>query len=264
MAEINVRERKKNSTIIRILALLTTLGFVFLGYRNLSQSIPMLTALRAAGVTPAARILKEIFKCFYPVALVAAGLFIAFSDNVKAAGSAGIALVLYVVSAVMGYIDTQEIDSFNNVRYPSYLDNEPKQTLVETIDCDYGRLDQINVHCYEVFRGSNFKGKANVEVIYKEDMTDAFGVEVIYRGTPCTLSTDFYQDDDFIDSTVYTAYIGLYYENGDYYYDESPRHIAMMYKYREDLRYTFSYVIEKLNIYTAYPEMFDTSEVYGY
>ena len=278
MAEYSASFKKKNNIFVRILALLVTIGFIWWGYQNIVRALPVLSALRAAGITPAARILSEIFKCMYPFTLAGAGIFLAFSDNSKAAGFARIARVIYAASAIFSYLDLQLIRDFKSVRYPSYLDDEPKKTLVKNIDCDYDRVDQINVECYEVFRGSNFKGKANIEIVYKEDMTDSFGVEVIYRGTPCRLVADYYNYSDYeyeneenesefadeINSAViYKAYISLYYENSSDY-DLQPKDIVMMYKYREDLRYTYSYVIDKINIYTAHPEKFDTSRVYGY
>ncbi len=276
MAGYNEYGQKKISMFIRILAMMAARGFIRWGCYNIVKVVPILNAFREVGVTPAARILSEIFKCCYPFALAVAGIFLAFSDGTKAAGFAGIARVLYAVSAVMNYVDLQEVRNYKDVRYPSYLDNEPKKSLVENIDCDYEKVDQINVECYEVFRGANFKGKANVEVLYKEDMTDSFGVEVIYRGTQCRLSTGFYEYDyeddeesedlgetEYLGPNTYKAYIGVYYEDS-HDYDLRPWDLAMMYKYREDIRYSYSYVLEKINIYTAYPEKFDTSRVYGY
>lgn len=152
-------------------------------------------------------------------------------------------------------LDESIVNDFKYRSYPSYILDWPTQVVTQTVDCDYSR-DVIYLSGYFNFMDGGFREYANVEVTLDENSTESYRVEIRYKGKKSEM---YIYHDEYDNHGEYMDNINIWPE--DYDYDMTTEDIVHMYKHGEDLRYAEPLVIEKITIYTAYPEKFDLSQI---
>lgn len=144
-------------------------------------------------------------------------------------------------------------DSFEYVDYPSYIEQMNTEVLYETRKCSYS--ETIYIEGYLTFIENDFRPNAVVQVQQDDSLTEAYRVEVHYKGDTAEMYINSLVDDEGrrVDSlSVWPK---------SYDYDMSDSDYVYMYKNEENLEYAEPLAIEKIIIRTAYPEMIDVSGI---
>lgn len=159
-------------------------------------------------------------------------------------------LSLLVGSVVMGLgigVAMLEISAWEISEYPDYLAEMPSENCEFTIDMDLQEFENTEFYSYNTYRNMC----SNVEVIEDETMTDKFIVSIQYKGKepvayPRTYTMGVENEAEYMDFVVHPGgfesfklirqVIETMFENKVYYLDASPT------------------LIEKVTVYTAYPE----------
>ena len=168
-------------------------------------------------------------------------------------------VVVLLASGTFGAIDEIQKDSFTTAYYPPYILNWPSQSVNGEIACDY---TQDTVYLYGDFAvtTNSFRQNNCIEFVTVPSLTDSLRVEIVYKGEEAELHLNEYdyRMDEYGEYTI-----GAYIWPLDYdYYNTRPEDVAYMYKHKVNLSYSELIVVEKIIVYTAYPEKIDTSEVW--
>lgn len=143
--------------------------------------------------------------------------------------------------------------SFEYVDYPSYVEQMNTEVLYETRKCSYS--EAIYIEGYMTFISNNFRPNAVVQVEQDDSLTEAYRVEIHYKGNDAEMHINSLVDDDGkrVDS------ISVWPKSYDY--DMSDSDYVYMYKSKENVEYAEPLAIEKIIIRTAYPEKIDVSGI---
>lgn len=166
--------------------------------------------------------------------------------------------VSMLTAAVCGIADDEYTSDFKYCSYPPYILQWPTQTVSKSNACDYTQ-DVIYLSGDFNVPGNSFRQKDCLEFRKTERLTDSYKVEIHYRGKQAELFVD-NSSWEMEEYGRYTDRINIWPQ--DYDYEVPPQDIAYMYKHRVNLEYSEPLVIEKIIIYTAYPEKFDTGEIW--
>lgn len=159
-------------------------------------------------------------------------------------------LSILIGSVVLGLgigISILEISHWEISDYPSYLDTEPVENYNFTAEMDLQQFDSTEFYFRSSYRGE----KAEVEIVEDAAMTDSFAVAVEYRGLkpvayPHIYISDMQTGEEHMAFTVRPGgfesfklirqVIEKMFEDKVFYLDASPT------------------LVEKVTVYTAYPE----------
>ena len=157
-------------------------------------------------------------------------------------------LSLLIGSVIMGRgigITILEISAWDISDYPDYLVNMPLENCDVTIEMDLQEFENTEFYSYGTYRNMS----NNVEVVEDKTMTDKFVVNIQYKGKEPVAYPRTYELDDETEYMDFVVHPGGFesfklirqviddmFENKVYYLDASPT------------------IIEKVTVYTAYPE----------
>ncbi len=260
MAEINRKQSKRGRILssfakaFKILIFATYgLGFtgaaVWFGVKTVSLAY----GLAMAGVYPVAMIMAGVCETLALVCFAAYIWRFTFNQRLEKISYSTISrcLVIFLVAAaIFDSIDHMQTGSFHYAAYPGYIEEWTTDVLYSTQDCDYS--DTIYFEGYMDFTGSGFREHANVQVEYDRALTDAYRIEIHYKGLPAEMYIGDYDDRQNV--SVYTT---------DYDYELTVEDYVYMYKNKVNLEYSNPLAVEKIIIRTAYPEKIDVSGIEG-
>ena len=168
-------------------------------------------------------------------------------------------VVVLLASGTFGAIDETQKESFTTVYYPPYILDWPSQSVNGEIDCDYS---QDTVYLYGDFAvaTNSFRKVDCIEFVTTPSLTDSMRVEFVYKGKEAEIHLSEYESrlKEYGEYTISVYIWPLDYD----YYDLRPEDVAYMYKHKVNMEYSEPIVVEKIIVYTAYPEKFDTSEIW--
>ena len=157
-------------------------------------------------------------------------------------------LSLLIGSVIMGRgigITMLEISAWDISDYPDYLVDMPLENCDVTIDMDLQEFENTEFYIYGTYRSMN----NNAEIVEDKTMTDKFVVNIQYKGKEPIAYHRTYEVDDETEYMDFVVHPGGFesfklirqviedmFENKVYYRDASPT------------------IIEKVTVYTAYPE----------
>ena len=157
-------------------------------------------------------------------------------------------LSLLIGSVIMGRgigITMLEISAWEISDYPDYLADMPSESCDVTIDMDLQEFENTEFYIYGTYRSMN----NNAEIIEDKTLTDKFVVNIQYKGKEPVAYPRTYELDDETEHMDFVVHPGGFesfklirqviedmFENKVYYLDASPT------------------LIEKVTVYTAYPE----------
>ena len=138
-----------------------------------------------------------------------------------------------------------EISHWEISDYPSYLEKEPVENCEQTFQIDLQEFENTEFYSYSTYRDKN----SNVEIVEDQTMTDKFVVNIQYKGKEPVAYHRIYESDNETEYADFVVHPGGFesfklirqviesmFENKVYYRDASPT------------------IIEKVTVYTAYPE----------
>jgi len=166
--------------------------------------------------------------------------------------------VSVALSAVCDLADDDYTQDFDIYPYPPYILDWSVQTVSETVDCDYSQ-DSIVLRGDFNVAGSGFRVKDCLELVKADSLTDSYKVEILYKGKEAEIYIH-NNEWEMEENDIYLHDINIWPQ--DYDYELTPQDVAYMYKHRINLEYSQPLAVEKIIIYTAYPEKFDTSEIW--
>ncbi len=260
MAEINYKQSKWSRILsslakaFKIFIFATYgLGFTCAAVRFGVKTVSLAYGLAAAGVYPVAMIMTGVCETLALVCFAAYIWRFAFNQKLGKLSYSTISryLVIFLIAAaIFSSIDQMQKNDFRYAEYPGYIEDWDVDVLYSTQKCDYS--DTLYFEGYMEFTDNNFREQANVQVEYDRALTDAYRIEVHYKGLP----SEMYISDD---GNEY--YISVW--TTDYDYRLSVEDYVYMYKNKVDLEYSTPLAIEKIIIRTAYPEKIDVSGIEG-
>ena len=166
-------------------------------------------------------------------------------------------IVSVITSAICELVDDMYTQNFDFYSYPPYILDWPTQSVNSEMEYDD---TQDTVYLSGDFNvvSNGFRQPEYIQFVAVPDLTDKYRVEIIYRGNPAEIYI--YRNDSYIKGNRCTDDINIW--PIDYDYDTPPQDIAYMYKHGINLEYSEPLVVEKIIIYTAYPEKFDTTDMW--
>jgi len=195
--------------------------------------------------------------CLSIVCLCLAFLFIrmAFPEKLKniAYFSIGKGLLVAVAARVaFTAINSEQTLGFRYANYPGYIEQWGSDVLYKTVDCDYSDGRILYFSGYFDFIDGGFRESRTVEIKEDSSLKNAYRIEVHYKGDPAEL--DIYSD-------TYRNEENISVWNIDYDYSLSADDYVYMYENKVNLEYCQRLAIEKITIYTAYPQQIDISGI---
>ena len=166
--------------------------------------------------------------------------------------------VSVVLSAVCDLADDAYIQDFDIYPYPPYILDWPVQTVSEKMECDYSQ-DTIMLRGDFNVAGSGFRARDCLELVKADSLTDSYKVEILYKGKEAEIYIH-NNEWEMEENDIYIHDINIWPQ--DYDYELPPQDVAYMYKHSINLEYSEPLAVEKIIVYTAYPEKFDTSEIW--
>ena len=218
-----------------------------------AKAVSLTAAFVTAGVYPLGRIMADICETLAMVSFAAFAWRFTFSKKLSWLRYSLISryLVIFLVAtAIFESVDRMQTDDWAYSAYPPYITQWDTDVLYSTQDCDY--TDGLYFEGYMDFISSGFREYANVVVEEDSSLTDAYRVEVHYKGLPAEMYI--YSDGERENISVYLT---------NYDYELSAEDYVYMYTHKVDLEYSTPLVIEKIIIRTAYPEKVDVSGIEG-
>lgn len=225
------------------------------------ELVLQLFAFAAEGVYPMPYILSQL--CTVGMA-VFFGLLISkllFTRMLEKLPARTLFIMLMVISfgaAGFDVMDENATEDFENMYYPPYISQWQTQTITEEINCDYS-YDYIPLSGSFTVLSNGFRKSECVEFVTTPSLTDSFNVQIMYKGKQAEiyLHQNEYQMEE---NGLYQFDINIWPQ--DYDYTLSAQDRAYMYKHGINLEYSEPLAVEKIIIYTAYPEKFDISEMW--
>ena len=237
------------------------LGFAAASVYMLSRFVQQLAAFVSRGVFPLPYILARLFEAASVIAFGFLPAKLVFSEKLKSLPVRKIFSVfisMILIGGVFHAIDSNATEDFEFYYYPPYIESWPSQSVSYETDCDYSQ-DTIYLEGSFNMVASGFRQKECIEFVISPDLTDRFCAEIMYKGSDAEIYLN--QSEYYMDQYgQYTFNLNIW--PLDYDYELPPQDIAYMYKHGVDLEYSEPLVVEKIIIYTAYPEKFDTSELW--
>ena len=234
--------------------------FIASGYMAYKQ-VRQISRFLEYGVFPTTYILAQL--CITAFALGTSLLFlrITFSRKLDRISYKSVLTVMafsLIMATVCGIVDDEYRSDFKTLYYPPYIMEWPTQTVSETNSCDYTQ-DVIYLSGHFTVSTNGFRQKNCLEFKKTDQLTDSYKVEILYKGKKAEIYIH-NNEWEMEENDIYLHDINIW--PMDYDYEVSPQDRAYMYKHRVNLEYSEPLVIEKIIIYTAYPEKFDTSEIW--
>ena len=239
------------------------MAFAFCGATAymLYDFVHLIFAFAKYSVYPLAHILSQLCMAIGAALIALAFIKLLFSQKLKKI-QYGKMLMLFAVfmvaSAVFSLVDDAERQNFDVYYYPPYITTWQTKYAYEELKCDYS-AEVIQLQGSFVTARDGFRRGDSIQLVTAEDMTDRYRVEIIYKGKDAEMYM-FHNDYATDEYGVYTDSINIWPK--DYDYELPAEDVAYMYKHKIDLEYSEPLVVEKIIIYTAYPEKFDTSEIW--
>ncbi|MBQ8603286.1 MAG: hypothetical protein IJ410_00375 [Oscillospiraceae bacterium] len=218
---------------------------------QLVKTAQLIYGLVAAGVYPVGMLMSNICLAMSLVCFAAYAWRFVFNKKLAWLSYSKLSrfLVIFLVGAAMfDGIDQLQTDDFTYAAYPGYITEWDTDVLYSTQDCDYS--DTLYFEGYMDFMGSGFRQQANVYIEYDRSLTDAYRIELHYKGLPAEMYIN--SDGNIHNISVWTT---------DYDYELTADDYVYMYKNRENLEYSNPLAVEKIIIRTAYPEKIDVSGI---
>ena len=239
------------------------MAFAFCGATvyMLYDFVHLILAFAKYSVYPLAHILSQFCMAIGAAMISLAFIKLLFSQKLKKIQYGKILMlfaVFMVASAVFSLVDDAERQNFDVYYYPPYITTWQTKYAYEELECDYSD-EVVRLQGSFVTARDGFRRGDSIQLVTAEDMTDRYRVEIIYKGKDAEMymSHNDYVTDEY---GVYTDNINIWPK--DYDYELPAEDVAYMYKHKVDLEYSEPLVVEKIIIYTAYPEKFDTSEIW--
>ncbi len=247
----------KSSVTKKVLAVFIAVVIIF-GFANSAiDFVEIIIACIKDSYFPFGYVATSVFVLLSHIAFLLVPRKLYFPEKMQGFTNSTIALTLVVMvvgTSLLDYYNEQELDSFPNVDYPSYLNEFPTQTLSEDREYNYSG-NKLYFEGFVNFQNSGFRNESRIQVVKNSRFQDSFRVEVKYKG----YDAEMYVNTSIDDNGEQKRYIDMWLSDYTYDYDPTPQDYVYMFKYREDSRYSERFAVEKLTIYTAYPELIDTS-----
>lgn len=260
MADINKKETRAGKVLSKIITVVKVFVFATYGLGMTVaavwlevKTVSLATGLVAAGVYPVGLIMSDICETLAMAWFAAYAWRFAFNKKLSWLSYSTISryLVIFLIAAaIFSSVDQMQKSDFRYAEYPGYIEDWDVDVLYSTQKCDYS--DTLYFEGYMEFTDNNFREQANVQVEYDRALTDAYRIEVHYKGLP----SEMYISDDGNEH-----YISVW--TTDYDYRLTVEDYVYMYKNKVDLEYSTPLAIEKIIIRTAYPEKIDVSGIEG-
>ena len=243
------------TVFVNIIRLFTglTFGLVFLicaCYTGFT-AVQYTAAFIKAGITAPGFIMKNIsiFLIFLALTVLTAR-FVFYKKLEKLRYSTILLLLLAMVFSGVFFtaLDAFHTEDFRWAKYPGYIEEWDTQVVYETVKCDYSAT--LNFEGYFDFITGGFRENRQVTVKEEKSLTDAYRIEICYKGLPAEMNV--YSTEDSENISIW---------NTDYDYNLSVRDYVYMYTHREDLEYSSPLAVEKIVIYTAYPHLINTEGI---
>ncbi len=175
------------------------------------------------------------------------------------AGKLAMLLVAFsFAGAGFSVMDEYMTDEFPIHYYPPYISDWQAQSVNETIDCDYSKDTIMLSGSFNVINNS-FRNSNCLEFVTEPGLTSSFRAEIVYKGNPAEIYI-FQEEYLMKEYGEYGFSVNIWPQNYDY--ELSPQDRAYMYKHGINLEYSEPLVVEKIIIYTPYPEKFDISDMW--
>lgn len=208
-------------------------------------------AFMDSSVFPAAFIMKNACVCLTALCFSLLLLRIVFSRRLSRLplSTAVLLTVVFIMGGgVFSAIDSMQTDDFRWADYPGYIEQWDTKVLYQTVDCDYSGT--VEFEGYFSFISGGFRPNRKIMVAEDPSLTDAYRIEVHYKGNPAEMYI--YSDNGTENVSVWLT---------DYDYQLSPEDYVYMYENRQNLEYAEPLAIEKIVIYTAYPDRINTDNI---
>lgn len=155
--------------------------------------------------------------------------------------------VCLIGGGVLSYWSYEKIQSWEQVSYVPYIDSLPTRQLSQNISCDYQGKSTIYFEGSFEFLSGGFRELKDVSVQYDELCTDKYRVKIYYKGADAEMNVSTTDDDG-----TKKEYISIWQK--EHGYELTAEDYAYMYKNKVNLEYSSRLAVEKIVIFTAYPE----------
>lgn len=238
------------------------------------QNILIIERMVGNGVFPVRFIMKNICVTCIMLCFFVAVIKPVFSEKLSNLPYVNIGLCMGVFvlgGAVFSIVDTYDKINFRYADYPGYIETWPRKIIYKTKECIYPDESspyKIKMSSYMTFLQEGFRNSVQVSVVEDAKLTDSFRIEISYKGEDAELSvyssSDYYSSEDIANgiSSDQEYHISLWEKNYDD--DLTPQDYAYMYKNKVELEYCSKIAVEKVVIYTAYPDKIDVSDISEY
>lgn len=258
-------ETEKKNSILGIIIKAVIFGmpaiaFSFASIYQVGQTILKFGKFITIGYIPWLYIGKEVMLCFTMFAFSFLLWKIIFGRSLKIISgfqATAIFISFAILNAVVLFFNDMRVLDFEHVKYPPYIDEMPIKVLYEEQNCDYS-YDKIYLEGYMNFTNSKFRPSKRIDIVYNENMTDRYRIEVKYRGEDSELHVIHYSHKEA--EGQYSDSISVYTKK--YRRELTEEQVRYMYKNKVDIEYAPNLAIEKVTIYTAYPEKIDISNIH--
>ena len=151
-------------------------------------------------------------------------------------------------------ITVLEVSRWDTADHPEYLEKQVVQTVEQVAECDVTEFETINI--YGTGHSNRFREKDLIEIVEDENIKDGFKLVVEYKGKLPYM--DIYDWDSHDENDVVTKYMEIVVQP-DYNYSLGEIRDMVEEMFETKVFYTgnAATLIEKVTVYTAYPEKFD-------
>lgn len=157
---------------------------------------------------------------------------------------------------------SMELESYSFVDYPGYIEEMPTKSSRVNRRCNYPDPEsgeKIKVYGYLPFI-NDFNGISNVEIVEDPSFNTGIRMEVFYKGNVRDVRLNDYESYDYdTDKTTIEYRISMY--DDSYGRELTVDDYIYMYKNHVNVEYSYNYAVEKVVLYTAYPDLLDISEI---
>ena len=164
-------------------------------------------------------------------------------------------LSIFAGAVVLGIglgVTALEISEWDMAHYPAYLDVKPMTTCEFTQEINVQQLDKARLYAYRTFSGD----ERNVEIVADDTLTDSFIVKVEYRGEKPQVDNHSwadYDENDMVKEHIEVTVSPQYSMS----FKDIKQALQEMFETKIFYRELTNTLIEKVTVYTAYPEKFE-------
>ena len=208
------------------------------------------------------------YKVFFTLVFLALLLIpakILFSEKMSGFSYGTVIAVIFTVmmgAVIFDIFNDNALYDFKRVDYPSYIEQEPSKSIRSDIDCDYLENETIYLQGYFDFLSGGFRQNAVVEVVESATFNTSLRVEIRYKGDEGKMYLSDYGIIDDYGNNAISRHVSIW--SADYNYEPDNADYVYMYKNKENYVYGDKLAVEKIIVYTAYPDKINTDGIESY